>query len=112
MTDTDGIFLRPNINQTNQESKKIDRKPLNLKNYSHSHPTMYLPMHKQQNTLTAQSRPISAMTNKDIGRSPKKIFRQAKLADNITAFCRQLSGSSPTISRHFADSSPTMRPVR
>ncbi|KIF91620.1 hypothetical protein NX88_11240, partial [Neisseria meningitidis] len=90
MTDTDGIFLRPNINQTNQESK-IDRKPLNLKNYSHSHPTMYLPMHKQQNTLTAQSRPISAMTNKDIGRSPKK-------------FSGRLN--SPTISRHSADSSP------
>ncbi|MCL5945168.1 hypothetical protein M5Z08_10880 [Neisseria meningitidis] len=65
-------------------------------------------MHKHQNALTAQSRPISAMTNKDrFRRSPKKFSGSRQLADSITAFCRQLSGSSPTISRHSADSSPT-----
>ena len=68
---------------------------------------MYLPISKQQNALTAQSRPISAMTDKDrFRRSPKKFLDSRQLSDNITAFRRQLSGSSPTVSRHSADSSP------
>ena len=84
-------FFAPKHQSDQPRKQKIDRKALNLKNYSHSHPTMYLPMHKQQNTLTAQSRPISAMTNKDIGRSPKKFLGRL---------------NSPIISRHSADSSP------
>jgi hypothetical protein len=66
-------------------------------------------MHKHQNALTAQSRPISAMTNKDrFRRSPKKFSGSRQLADNITAFRRQLADSITAFRRQLADNLKTI----